>query len=335
MENPKGKNEDALAVSREIRGHLISKYGILPESVIAADWSIRTDRRGQKSYIETRRAGANWNTPFTLSDVHRGSSHSDFPHNLCRFLIQWLTVDKLKEPGYFHNYLPTVFDPFAGHNSRMEDAFITHRNYVAHDICHEFMEANREIRDSLLSKGMFSDKPVIMLVEGDSRDINYTEEFDFSITSPPFWDLENYGPETGQLANQITFNDFMWSLGQVFKNVHKALKPLSFFVVECNDFRRQGVFYTFHSSVIDWLKRVGFSIHDIIICDYRRSMLIAFASEMEQQKITGKRHSYFIVAHKGFEADNIDKVRERLMEETKTTPKRPADREQLTMEGIR
>ena len=146
-----GKTQEGLMESREIRAHLLQKYGFIPESIMTADWSIKTDRRGQETYLEHRKKGKHWGTPFTMSDLEKGKTHSDFPHNICRFFIRFLTEDKLEEPGYFGDYLPTVLDPFASHNSRMEDCFATHRNYVGWDISHEFMEHNRAIRERLLA----------------------------------------------------------------------------------------------------------------------------------------------------------------------------------------
>jgi len=309
------KDQESLEESREIRAYLISKYGFIPESIIPADWSIKTDRRRQKTYLEHRKAGKNWGTAFSLSDLSSGQLHSDFPHNVCRFFIKFLTEDKLEEPGCYGNYLPTVLDPFAGHNSRMEDCFATFRNYVGHDLCKEFMETNREIREKLLTGTLWPQDslPRLALVEGDSRDtINYVEKFDMAITSPPFWDIEQYGPEAEQLSEQKTFNDFMFSLGKVFSNVFKALKPNTFFVVEVNDFRRQGVFYTYHSSAIQWLQRVGFTIHDIVICDYQKSIQQAFAVQLDRIKVVGKRHSYFIVCSKQRKLEDTQEHRERV-----------------------
>jgi len=49
------KDQESLEESREIRALLISKYGFIPESIIAANWSMRTDRRGQKTYLDERK----------------------------------------------------------------------------------------------------------------------------------------------------------------------------------------------------------------------------------------------------------------------------------------
>jgi len=231
-----------------------------------------------------------------------------------------MTEDKLEEPGTYGNYLSTVLDPFAGHNSRMEDCFATHRNYVGHDLCAEFMEANRDIREKLLTGKLWAeeDLPRLELVEGDSRDtINYENKFDFAITSPPFWDIEYYGPELEQLGQQDTFNDFMYSITKIFTNVFKALKPNTFFVIEVNDFRRGGVFYTYHEATIQKLRVAGFTIHDIIICDYRKSIQQAYAVELDRTKVVGKRHSYFIVARKQRKLEDTQEHRTRVATEAR------------------
>ena len=293
------KTVEDLEQSRKIRQYLLSEFGLIPESVMTADWSIKTMRSGRTTLMDKRKTGKNWGTVFSISDSARGTYHSDFPHNICRFCINFY-CPKTTDSGYFSNGLATVFDPFAGHNSRMEDVFLCGRNYVANDLSHKFMEYNREIAQKLQKQSLpLGTIPILEVHEGDSRYLDFpANSFDFAITSPPFWDIEDYGPEPEQLSEQKTFHDFMYALEKVFRHVHRFLKKDAFFVVECNDFRRFRIFYPYHYHVIQALLIIGFVIHDVIICDYVRSQVSSFTTELDRLKITGKRHSYFIVVRK-------------------------------------
>ena len=46
------KNLEDLGKSRKIQKWFILHYGFVPESIMKADWSIRTDRRNQETYMK-------------------------------------------------------------------------------------------------------------------------------------------------------------------------------------------------------------------------------------------------------------------------------------------
>lgn len=317
------KDSNSLDESRAIREFLISKWQCIPTSVWRVNWGVSVIDLSH-SYAEQMKEGPHHNDPFILSGV--GARHgalSRFPQDLCRFLIKFLTPEKLDDPGYFGNYLPTIIDPFAGHNSRFESVWRCNRNYLGYDISKNFMELNRQVLQMLMQENEQSLMPIeaqMEFVEGDSRNINYNEQFDFCISSPPFWDLElaSYGSEPEQLGNAKIYPDFMYSLKTVAQNCYRALKPGCFLVWELNDFRKDGRFYPFHADGIAMFKSVGFMLHDIIIADYGSGFLQSFLSDIEHHKIVSKEHSYFIVVRKGDSArpkQSREDTRERLVEE--------------------
>ncbi len=318
-----GKDQESIDQSRAIRSHLLTQWGRIPTSIWKANWSVKvTDL--SKSYLDFQKEQAEKhgklykdNPALQLSSAGHGKEGglSRFPQDLCQFLVKFLTPEKLETAGYFNNYLPTVIDPFAGHNSRGESTWLCNRNYVGWDCCIEHDRLNKEVLARLESKAMLM-KPEakIEFVLGDSRDINYNEEFDFSITSPPFYDLEYYGEESEQLGRAKTYNDFIYMLTKVYENVYRALKPNTYCVVETNDFRRNGEFHTYHADMISILKRVGFVMHDMIVCDYGTGFLEAFLSDIEANKIVSKEHSYFAVAKKlPKRTETRQETRERLL----------------------
>jgi hypothetical protein len=316
------KDQESLDLSREIRQHLISKWGRIPKSVWEVDWSVKYIELS-RSYNDQQKVNeAKVGKDFALSGT--GARHgqlSRFPQDILQFLVKFLTPEQLPEGdlGYFGNSLPTIVDPFAGHNSRCEGVWRCNRNYVGWDCSVRHNEMNRKVKDMLElenAQSMFKRDAKIEFVENDSRKINYDSQFDFSITSPPFYDLEDYGSEPEQLGKQKTYEMFLDEMQIIFNNVYKALKPNTYIAVETNDFRRQGVFHTYHADLIRILKTANFKMHDMIICDYGSGFLEAFLSDIEANKITSKQHSYFAIARKQpVRTEKREQVRERLANE--------------------
>jgi hypothetical protein len=317
-----GKDQESLDLSREIRQYLISKWGRVPKSVWEVDWSTKYIELS-KSYNEQQRVNeAKVGKDFALSGT--GARHgqlSRFPQDILQFLVKFLTPEKLPEgeEGYFKNSLPTIIDPFSGHNSRCEGVWRCNRNYVGWDISAGHNIMNRKVKELLELENKQTMLPrgaLIEFVECDSRKIDYDSQFDFSVTSPPFYDIEFYGNEPEQLGKQKTYEDFLGEMQIIFNNVYKALKPNTYIAVETNDFRRQGIFHTYHADMIHILKTAGFLMHDMIICDYGSGFLEAFLSDIEANKITSKQHSYFAIARKmPVRIEKREQVRERLANE--------------------
>ena len=316
------KDQESLDISREIRRYLISKWGRVPTSIWPVDWSVKYIELS-RSYNEQQRVNeAKVGKDFALSGT--GARHgqlSRFPQDILQFLVKFLTPEHLPEgdAGYVGNGLPTILDCFSGHNSRAEGVWRCNRNYVGWDCSTRHNEMNRKVKGLLEAENAQSMLPreaKIEFVEDDSRNINYDSQFDFTVTSPPFYDLEEYGSEPAQLGKQKTYDMFLSEMQIIFNNVYRALKPNTYIAVETNDFRRQGIFYTYHADMITMLKTAGFVLHDMIICDYGSGFLEAFLSDIESNKITSKQHSYFAVARKlPVRTEKREQVRERLINE--------------------
>ena len=297
------KNLESLQESRLIREMMRQRYGIIPRSIIPSQWSIKVKDDFIKGYQDHMKAEGQTGTPWGLSGVGaRHGDHSRFPQNVGVFLTKFYTPDKLEDSskGYFSNSLATVLDPFAGHVSRLDLVYKCNRNYVGWDCSEEFMKYNNLIAEELQNKlTLFPSLNKIELVKGDSRTINYQNQFDFCLSSPPYYLLEEYGNEPEQLGKLGSYEDFLEGLQQVVNNCYQALKDETFIAWEVNDFRLDKEFIMFHADTISLFKRAGFLIHDIIIVDYLSGFLFKFASQMEEYKFVAKTHSYIIVGRKG------------------------------------
>jgi DNA modification methylase len=221
----------------------------------------------------------------------------------------------------------TVVDPFAGHNSRMELCYRSRRNYIGCDISKVFMDANFKLSEILLANvrdDMYPDDntSTIELHNIDSRKMNHcganvapaiakvcgtpdatckhpikNNTGDFTITSPPYWCLEDYGDEAGQLGKN-EYQEFLRQLGVIAKQNFRCLKAGSFCVWCINDFRWEGKFYPYHMHTAQLLRDAGFQWHDIAITDLGGSFGQAFASQIVSNKILPKRHEYALIFRK-------------------------------------
>lgn len=303
------KTIEDLQKSREARETIVQEFGEVPQSIMKHDRNARAidlmvteraykDRTGdfQAQHGKLAKAFGSSHSGTNNMNCRAGedAALSRFPQNVGRSLLLLYT-----QKG------DTVCDPFAGHNSRMEMCWRANRNYIGNDISKEFMEANRKIAGMLAeeaSADMFGAchyTAWIKLNEGDSRHLKVENEAgDFTITSPPYWDIEYYGDEPEQLGKGKTYEEFLTGLGDVAKENFRVLKSGAFCVWCVNDFRKNGKFYSYHEDTADLLRAAGFEQHDIAITDLGQPIRAAFAQQVIESKILPKRHEYCLIYQK-------------------------------------
>lgn len=296
------KTIEDLRKSRDSREAILAEFGEVPESILKYDRSVKAIdlMAEERSYASKANDGGHVGKLATVFDVSgqscRGAEGalSRFPQNVGRKLL--LLYSKRGD---------TVVDPFAGHNSRMELCWRNGRNYIGHDICEKFMEANHKIAAMLAEEAtadMFGGTEYtawIKLHKCDSRAMPTESGIgDFTITSPPYWDLEQYGDEPDQLGIGKTYDTFLLGLAAVARENFRCLKAGAFCVWCVNDFRKGGRFYSYHEDTCAVLRAAGFVQHDIAITDLGPSMRAAFASQVIETKIIPKRHEYCLVFRK-------------------------------------
>jgi DNA modification methylase len=287
----------SLEKSRKQREDILQYLGVIPESIMVND---KTNRALDMNAEERSQANYGYNGEmshvrgFTISgrSVRDGKGLSRFPQNVGAVLLKLYTDEG-----------DVVIDPFAGHNSRMELVWRHNRHYKGQDVSKEFMEANFKIKGELLAEKSFDLFPqdykgTIELKIGDSRKLQYDDEIgDFTITSPPYWNIEYYGDEPEQLGNN-DYIGFLYEITKVMRENYRVLKKGSFCCWFVNDFRKDGKFYNYHSHIIERMSSVGFVQHDIVIVDLGSSFRQAFAQQIVDTLIIPKRHEYCLVFKK-------------------------------------
>lgn len=303
-----------LKKSKEIRKKILSRFaldGKIPTSILRHDR--KSTRRDRTFDLSVEKKGGNYSHHFkkntakiaaseeytpgldtsTLKFQCRSNYLSAFPQNVGSIL----TDLHCPENGI-------VYDPFMGHNSRMQMVFELGLNYVGIDICHEFMEDNKIIAEKLAERQKNSLQIVkkdnwIKLHECSSEKVPYADNsFDFTITSPPYWNLEYYGPEKQQLGLKKEYDEFLYLLEDCIAENYRVLKPGSFCIYNANDFRRNKKFYPLHIDVYYLLVNIGFEPFNIYILDQGNTTNQLFAQEIVKNRLLPKQHEFFIVVRK-------------------------------------
>ena len=309
----RGKTPENIRRSRELSREIAAKFDAPVMEVLSSVWyaacrsakadgvyrygigrtmqMVRDEPKKWRERPETLRLYRDTN--FALVGQSRGrESLSFFPYNIARRVVAFYT-----EPG------ETVLDPCAGHNSRMQAVFDSGRHYIGYDVCHRFMVFNRKVRKKLLvhaGRSFVKNPATIVLHEQTSEKmVEEDNSIDLVFTSPPYWDIEKYDDHPDQLGVGKTYKQFLSGLGRVFGEAYRVLRPGQFFVLNVNDFRKGGRFYTYHSDVLPYLERVGFVLHDLIIMVWDRNPLRAcFPSVILREMQVGRRHEYLLVLRK-------------------------------------
>jgi len=307
----KGKNFDSLLKSRIIRQDLKNKIGCIPTSILKNTREKRidiiTDNMGggynnvlKKNFKELRKKfpGSGIESAGAMSFTDIGGKGKEFlsafPQNIGRII----TEIYCPEDGI-------VYDCFAGHNSRMELVFKCSRNYVGVDVSKKFMTANRKIRKILLDKkksSFFSKNKkdtFIHLIEGSSAKVKLPNDYaDFTITSPPYWNIEYYGDEPEQLGNAKTYERFLELLFEHVKENYRILKKGSFACWFINDFRKNKIFYAYHMDMYNLLLKAGFEPYNVYIVDLSGSIGGVYAQNIVKYKLFPKAHEYCLIFKK-------------------------------------
>jgi len=278
---------EQIGENRRNASRILRKLGVerLPGSIIGVDHSKRSMDIAIKGQMRDDYLN-NCLTEFTKQK--KINTLSRFPYNVGELFVRLYT-----------NEDEIVLDPFAGHNSRMELCYKLNRHYVGWDISEKFMECNEKILKILNSQQKICGTEIYVdLITGDSKDMDYKDMFDFCMTSPPYWDTEQYGDEPGQLPLCESYEAFLKDYYVIIQNCYRALKKNKFICWVVGDFRRKGNFVMFHSDTARLFKKAGFKLWDIVIMNNHETFTRNFPNRFYKVKIFPKTHEYAVVGKK-------------------------------------
>jgi len=191
-----------------------------------------------------------------------------------------------------------VYDPFMGHNSRGEDVLATGRKYASYDI-HTFpVEFTRKACERF-------PKEDYELNLGSSEKIKYQDEtFDFSITCPPYADVEQYNKIYGETKHEDLsskeLSEFLVLYQKCLSETYRVLKKGSYFVLVIGDVHRNGKFTSLSNLTDQICENIGFTKHDENI--YNRKSNIGGDLNYKTFILTCRRfptiHEYILIYQK-------------------------------------
>ena len=304
-ESASGKNLESLRKSEKIRSDFILKYGFVPDSILRHNRS--ESSKGaillQRRYQDSMDRGLKKFPKKNIGDINnrlasasnksvragKNASLSTFPQSIGRLIVSFYCPEN-----------GIVYDPFAGHNSRMKLTFKANRHYIGADLSKNFMKANQQIRSKLIKQqGFFKFNKTIKLIEGSSAKVDLPNNYaDFTITSPPYYDIEYYGEEQNQLGKAKTYKKFLELISKHIEENFRILKPGSFCAWFVQDFVRNKIFHSYHADLIPLFVNTGFEIFQIYIIDLGNPLSCAFVQKIIELKRFPKRHEYCLLFKK-------------------------------------
>ena len=286
---------ERITQSRANREAMIDKFGMMPYSILrlsrgAESQMIHNLQHEHPERHPQKQEGAKLKRERLRAAGYKGGSASGggdkgtlgvsiMPAELVAFFIRYYSA-----PGEVY------LDPFMGQGVRLQVALKYALGYHGYDCSEEFfayIDATVKMTNADVAYHL-----------GDSRYPDLIEDNigDFCFTSPPYWDIEYYGSEGAQLGYKQTYTDFLIGMFDVAKAWHSKFKTGATVIINVNDFRKDGKFYSYHADTIKLFKDAGYILTDTwIIEGLVGGMPKAFAVDFNLKRIAPKVHEYALV----------------------------------------
>lgn len=216
---------------------------------------------------------------------NKGLKFSEFKPDIAERVIEfWSNEDDL------------IIDPFAGRATRAMVAVILNRYYLGFEVVPEYKDFIK-FRLSRLPENL-QRRAEIRLGDGcQLREIK-ANRADLIFTCPPYWNLEKYKIETGQLSACIDYSDFIKHIEIALNNCYRVLKRNCYLCWVVADWFLDGIFYPFHKDIMLLAGKAGFLLHDVVIIKVYSMFVSVSAGQNKRAKRMGKQHEYLIIAKK-------------------------------------
>lgn len=188
-----------------------------------------------------------------------------------------------------------ILDPFGGDQAEGFVAGVLGHIYYGSELRQEQVDLNTE---------KTKDFPDVHYIQGDSCYIDENIEdrdFTFLLTSPPYYNLEQYSDGKKDISAVRTYNQFMKKMETIFSKCYKMLYNDTFAVIKIGEIRNEktGDYYGFVPDCIDMMRRMGWKYYnEIILINSVGSAGMRADGNMKSRKIV-KLHQNILVFYKG------------------------------------
>ena len=196
-----------------------------------------------------------------------------------------------------------IIDPFAGGSVRGVIAACLGRSYTGIDLSKNQVEANKEQFAEMNKK--FSDiKGTATWINGDSLYCKELAEdkYDMLLTCPPYYDLEVYSEEEGDISNCDTYEEFMQTFEKIIDNACSMLKDNSFAVCVVGDVRdkKTGAYYNFVGDTVNAFRKAGLHYYNEgILVNVTGTLPVRVGKQFNSGRKFGKQHQNILCFYKG------------------------------------
>lgn len=205
-----------------------------------------------------------------------------------------------------------VLDCFAGSGSTLIAGLRKNMNVYGLDLSKEFRDLFYSRLKNYYPECVVNNKNTNYILD-DAQNITKhikPNTIDLCLTSPPYWDIlnarrsadlkdgRNYSDSNKDIGNIESYEEFMFGLQNIMKEVYKTIKPGGYCVMVVMDIRKGSNFYPFHSDVANAMQEAGYSFEDSIIWDRQKEYNNCKPLGYPYKFIVNKVHEYVLVFRK-------------------------------------
>jgi DNA modification methylase len=188
------------------------------------------------------------------------------------------------------------FDPFGGGGTRAIIASKNGMSYLGNEIRQEEVDAvNIRLKNNRITNAK--------LICQDSQNCAGIESniADFSITCPPYYDMEKYNGPDGDLSMFSTYEEFISGMKKVAKETFRIMKDNTYVTIVIGLHRDKNKnLLPMHHDFARIYREVGFNYKEEIILAHRNNGAIQRVGNFEKgSHILIRTHEYLLVFKKG------------------------------------
>ncbi len=190
-----------------------------------------------------------------------------------------------------------ILDPFAGGSVRGVVASKLGHHYTGIDLSKKQIEANNKQSDELLN----DNKPEWIV--GNSLNVKSLApgEYDFIFSCPPYYDLEVYSDEEGELSTLGTYEEFIAIYRQIIADCVSMLKDDRFACFVVGDIRdNKGFYRNFPADTISAFQDAGMTLYnEAILVTMVGTASLRTSHQFPIGRKFGKMHQNVLIFIKG------------------------------------